>query len=70
MPSDRSREALVHIRDNIGRAKDFVGDASLDDFRRDEKTYYATTRCLEIISEAARRLDDAVRKRHPEVPME
>ena len=68
MPSDRSKKALIHIRDNILLAKSFVGDASLDDFRHDEKTYYATTRCLEIISEASRRLDDAVRQRHPDVP--
>jgi uncharacterized protein with HEPN domain len=29
---------------------------------------YAVTRCLEIISEASRRLPDVLRDRHPEIP--
>ena len=32
------------------------------------KTFYAVTRALEIISEAARRLPDELRARHPELP--
>jgi uncharacterized protein with HEPN domain len=28
---------------------------------------YAVTRCLEIISEASRRLSDALKQRHPEI---
>jgi uncharacterized protein with HEPN domain len=38
------------------------------DFAEDRRTFYAATRCLEIISEASRRLDDAFRARHPELP--
>jgi uncharacterized protein with HEPN domain len=34
----------------------------------DRRAFYATTRCLEIISEAARRLSPALRARHPELP--
>ncbi|MGI3899583.1 MAG: HepT-like ribonuclease domain-containing protein [Janthinobacterium lividum] len=32
------------------------------------KTFDGATRRLEIISEASRRLDDATRERHPELP--
>ena len=68
MLSDRSRHALIHIRDNIRLAKQFIGAASLDEFRQDVQKFYAVTRCLEIISEASRRLDEATRKRHADVP--
>jgi len=34
----------------------------------DRQTFYAVTPCLEIISEAARRLSPALRARHPELP--
>ena len=36
-------------------------------FRDDTRTVYAVTRCLEIISEASRRLPDAVKLRHPTI---
>jgi hypothetical protein len=32
------------------------------------RTFYAVIRCLEIIFEASRRLDEALRARHPELP--
>jgi uncharacterized protein with HEPN domain len=37
-------------------------------FAADRRTYYAVTRCLEIISEASRRLTQPMRDRHPEIP--
>src|ERR1700689_5287947 len=36
--------------------------------KADRRTFYAVTRCLEIISEASRRLSPALRERHPELP--
>ena len=41
---------------------------SFEAFKEDRKTFYAVTRALEIISEAARRLPDELRARHPELP--
>jgi uncharacterized protein with HEPN domain len=38
------------------------------DFLRDTRTVYAVTRCLEIISEASRRLPDELKARHPAIP--
>jgi uncharacterized protein with HEPN domain len=68
MPSDRARLALFNIRDNIGMAREFVADLSFEAFRDDRRTFYAVTRCIEIISEAARRLPAAMRERHSELP--
>lgn len=68
MPFDRARLALFDIRDNVSLVRRFIQDLSYEDFLRDRKTFYAVIRALEIISEAARRLPDDLRARHPELP--
>jgi uncharacterized protein with HEPN domain len=68
MPSDRARLALYDIRDNIGYARQFVEGISRADFERNREKFYAVTRALEIISEAARRLPESPRGRSPELP--
>jgi uncharacterized protein with HEPN domain len=68
MLSETERDALEDIRDNIDRAVRFVHGLDLAGFLRDDKTFYAATRCLEIISEASRRLPAAFKERHPEIP--
>jgi len=68
MLSDRVRLALSDIRDNTRLAQDFLAGMSPDAFAADRRTFYAVTRCLEIISEVARRLPASVRNRHPELP--
>jgi len=68
MLSNRARLALFDIRDNIQLAEEFTAELSFDAFAEDRRTFYAATRCLEIISEAARRLPANLRSRHPELP--
>ncbi len=68
MPSNRTRLALFDIRDNALLAREFVAGHSPETFKSDRRTFYAVTRCLEIVSEAARRLSPALRARHPELP--
>ena len=68
MLSDTERDALEDIRDNIARAMRFVHGLDLDAFVADDKTFYAVTRCLEIISEASRDLSPAFKARFPEIP--
>lgn len=68
MPSDRSLAALCDIRDSILFAMEWTIDATEESLAADTRTLYAVVRCLEIISEAARRLDDGVRARHPGQP--
>ena len=41
-----------------------------DAFISDRKSVYAVVRCLEIISEASRRLDSSVKVRHVAIPWE
>ena len=56
------------MRDNARLAREFTAGISLETFKTDRRTFYAVTRCLEIVSEAARRLPASVRDRHPELP--
>jgi uncharacterized protein with HEPN domain len=68
MRSSRVRSALFDIRDNAALARDFVGPLTLSEFKADRRAFYAATRALEIISEAARRLSPELRERHPDLP--
>ena len=60
--------ALIHIRFNIILVGDFIRGMDHAGFEEDLKTFYATTRALEIISEASRRLPDQLKDRHPFIP--
>ena len=68
MLSETDRNALEDIRENIDRVLRFVDGYDLDRFLADDKTFYAATRCLEIISEASRRLSSTFKMRFPEIP--
>ena len=68
MLSEIERDALEDMRDNIARVMRFVQGLDLDGFLTDEKSFYAATRCLEIISEASRRLSPAFKERFPTIP--
>ena len=68
MPSDAVRDALLDISDNIHLARSFVAGLDLAAFQTLRLHVYATTRALEIVSEASRRLPDVLRARHPHLP--
>ena len=68
MLSERDRKALLDIRDNIALAREWSADLSLEDFAGNRAVFYAVTRCLEIISEASRRLPPDLLRRDPSVP--
>ena len=69
MPSEAesTRRWLHDIRHHIAMANGFVGGVGYDDFKDDNLRLYAVVRCLEIISEASRRLPDALKARHPSI---
>ncbi len=48
-------------------AEEFVAGVSYETFKDDNLRLYAVTRCLEIISEASRRLPDELKARHPSI---
>jgi len=66
-PTSKEQLAWLAIRDNARLALSFVETMTADEFAADRKTFYATTRCLEIISEAARRLRSAQQERFPDL---
>lgn len=68
MHSRDTQRVLKTIAYNIDLARRFTGDISLETFADDDRTVYAITRCLEIISEASRRLPADLKSRHPDVP--
>jgi uncharacterized protein with HEPN domain len=66
-PSDPQRW-LNDIRHHIHLARRFTEGVTYDAFRIDDLRFYAVTCCLEIISEASRRLPADLKARHPEIP--
>lgn len=70
MPSDPTsaiRRWLNDILHNIGLAESFIVGLDYDAFHRDQLRVYGVIRCLEIISEASRRLPDNIKARHPTI---
>jgi uncharacterized protein with HEPN domain len=68
MPSNAADTALRDILHHIELAERFIAGLSRSAFLTDTRTVYAVTRCLEIISEASRRLPDEAKARHPHIP--
>jgi uncharacterized protein with HEPN domain len=67
MPSERTDGLLRDILHHIELAIHFVKDFDPEAFKSDIRTIYAVTRCLEIISEASRRLPADLKMRHPQI---
>src|SRR5438270_11100354 len=68
MLSEAERGALRDMLVNIEMAERFAHDMTFASLRDDLMRLYAVIRCLEIISEASRRLSDELKARHAEVP--
>jgi uncharacterized protein with HEPN domain len=67
MRSNAERNALSDILRQIDLAQTFTQDLDEDSFCADVMRVYPVTRCLEIISEASRRLADALKARHLDI---
>src|ERR1051326_4957533 len=65
MPSRSEERWLGDILHHIELATRFVTGLDREALKNDLRTLYAVTRCLEIISEASRRLPDDLKARHP-----
>jgi uncharacterized protein with HEPN domain len=68
MLSERARGALRDMLYHIELAERFTRGRSFESFLEDLMPLYAVIRCLEIISEASRRLPDDLKVRHPHIP--
>src|ERR1700736_6731022 len=67
MPSDAASNTLHDIIHHIDLAMSFVSGYDRASFIADVRTVYAVTRCLEVISEASRRLPPDLKARHPSI---
>src|SRR5258708_25630569 len=68
MLSDQDGATLRDMLHRIELAERFVLGRNFESLRDDLMPLYAATRCLEIISEACRRLSDDLKARHPQTP--
>jgi len=67
MPSDNAA-VLRDIEHHILLAIQFAAGVDYEGFRNDTRTVFAVIRCLEIVSEASRRLPDELKARHRSIP--
>jgi uncharacterized protein with HEPN domain len=67
MPFDPAVTALRDILHHIDLATRFIAGLERSTFHDDVRAVCAVTRCLEIISEASRRLPDELKARHPSI---
>jgi uncharacterized protein with HEPN domain len=68
MISPRAPLALYHILDAIRDFETFVDRATAEEIGADRMRRYAAERCVEIISEATRRLPDSWKAEHSSIP--
>src|SRR5271169_4110220 len=61
------RRWLKDIQHHIAMAQGFVVGMNYEGFKDDNLHLYAVARCLEIISEASRRLPKELKARHPSI---
>jgi len=67
MPSEAVGRWLSDIGNHIDTAQVFVTGLTYEAFREDLRTTYAVIRCLEIISEASRRLPEEMKAHYPQI---
>jgi uncharacterized protein with HEPN domain len=67
MRSEAEARSLRDILHHSDLATTFIAGFDRDAFKRDIRTLFAVTRCLEIISEASRRMSDDFKARHPAI---
>lgn len=68
MPGKTALVPLADMRAAIRRIEKYTKEMDAKSFRRDELVHDAVERCLEIISEASRRLPADLKSAHPEIP--
>jgi uncharacterized protein with HEPN domain len=66
-----AKSPVIYVNDilaAIRRIERYTKGMSREAFGLDERTQDAVTRCLEIVSEASRRIPGAMKAKHPSVP--
>jgi uncharacterized protein with HEPN domain len=60
---------LTDIVDSIDHIAEFIADADFQAFQKSELLRSAVVQKLAVIGEAAARISDDIKTRHPEVPL-
>jgi hypothetical protein len=66
-PAATAEASLRDMLHHMDLASQFVVGIDFENFRDNTRTLYAVTRCLEIISEASRRLSTEIKAGHPSI---
>lgn len=67
MPSELSRRRLLEMRHNLYLVRSWTDGLTVEQFIEDTMRVYAVVRAMEIISEASRGVEAAVKDRHPDL---
>ena len=68
LPEERDRSALLDMLEQCRGISATVEGRSFSAYCADDNLRYALERRIEILGEAAKRLSDAIRNNHPEIP--
>ena len=69
--SEKTRECIDYLQDifeSLGKGEEFIQGLEFEEFKKDEKTIFATIRALEVIGEATKRIPNSLKNRYPDVP--
>ena len=69
--SEKTREYIDYLQDifqSLEKAEEFIRGLEFEEFKKDEKTIFATIRALEVIGEATKRIPNSLKNRYPDVP--
>ncbi len=67
-PEERDAAYLWDMLDAARTVKRFISGVTINQYMEDRKLQLAVERAVEIIGEAARRVTDAFKEAHPEIP--
>lgn len=62
------KDHLSDILDSMNKIEFFTKDMNFDDFKNDDKTFYAVIRALEIIGEAVKKLPKTIKNKYGKIP--
>lgn len=68
MSQRQVEDYLQDILDAIAAIEQFTADIDFTTFSQNKEKFFAVSRAIEIIGEAVKRIPDAVRQDHPEIP--
>jgi uncharacterized protein with HEPN domain len=68
MVKRKTRNALQDILDAIGEVEDYTSGLDLGAYLADRKTRRSVERCVEIVSEASRKIPDDLKSQYPGIP--